>query len=239
MAEPLDVLAERQPEPADDAAPAGGSLTDRAYRQIEELIVTLRLPPGEVLSEAALMNQLGIGRTPIREALQRLAREGLVVIMPRRGILVSEINVRSQLELLRVRREVERLMARLAARRATPEERQAFARLAGAMHESADQDDDVAFMRQDRQLNSAISQVCRNEFAMKTMGLMHGLSRRFWYQHYREVLDLPLCSRLHAAVAEAIARGDETAAAAASDALMDYIETFTRATLDADRRSGG
>ena len=97
----------------------------------------------------------------------------------------------------------------------------------------------VAFMRQDRQLNTMISQVCRNEFAMKTMGLMHGLSRRFWYQHYREVLDLPLCSRLHAAVADAIARGDESAAAAASDALLDYIETFTRATLDADGRAAG
>ena len=99
------------------------SLTEQAYRQIEERIVTLRLEPGEVLSEASLSLELGIGRTPIREALQRLAREGLVNILPRRGILVSDINVRNQLELLAVRREVERLMARLCAVRASQEER--------------------------------------------------------------------------------------------------------------------
>ncbi|SMF53724.1 DNA-binding transcriptional regulator, GntR family [Tistlia consotensis] len=217
-------------QPADD----GGSLTDRAYRQLEELIVTLRLAPGEVLSEAALSKQLGIGRTPIREALQRLAREGLVVILPRRGILVAEINVRSQLELLKVRRELERLMSQLCARRATPAERHAFAELAADMERAASDDDDVAFMRQDRQLNAMISQCCRNEYALKALGLTHGLSRRFWYQHYRQVLDLPLCARLHAAQARAIAEGEPQAAAAASDRLIDYIETFTRATLDAD-----
>lgn len=210
------------------------SLTDRAYRALEELIVTLRLTPGEVLSEAALAKQLAIGRTPIREALQRLAREGLVVILPRRGILVSDINVRSQLDLLRVRRELERLMARSAAQRATAGEREAFAALADQMDRSADGDDDVGFMRQDRRLNLMISQACRNEYAMKAMQLMHGLSRRFWYMHYKEVLDLPFCARLHAALARGIAEADSDAAAAASDRLIDYIETFTRATLEAN-----
>ncbi len=89
-------------------------------------------------------------------------------------------------------------------------------------------------MRQDRRLNLMISQACRNEYAMKAMGLMHGLSRRFWYMHYKEVLDLPHCARLHAALARGIAKGDAEAAAAASDRLIDYIETFTRATLEAN-----
>lgn len=217
-----------------EQADAGGSLTDRAYRELEERIVTLGLAPGEVLSEAALSKQLGIGRTPIREALQRLAREGLVVILPRRGILVAEINVRSQLELLKVRRELERLMARLCALRATASEKRAFAELADAMEQAGKADDDVSFMRQDRQLNSMISYCCRNEYALKSMGLTHGLSRRFWYQHYKQVLDLPLCARLHAAEARAIAQGDPKAAAEASDRLIDYMETFTRATLDAE-----
>lgn len=217
-----------------DEAEVGGSLTDRAYRQLEELIVTLRLAPGEVLSEATLSKQLGIGRTPIREALQRLAREGLVVILPRRGILVAEINVRSQLELLKVRRELERLMARLCALRTNPAEKRSFAELADAMEQAAEADDDVAFMRQDRQLNTTISQCCRNEYALKAMGLTHGLSRRFWYQHYKQVLDLPLCARLHAAQARAIAQGDPQAASDSTDRLIDYMETFTRATLDAE-----
>ena len=103
--------------------PEDGTLTDRAYRELEEMIVTLQLSPGTVLSEQALSARLKIGRTPIREALQRLARDGLVVIMPRRGIMVSEINLRLQLRLLEVRRELERLMASLAAERATPDER--------------------------------------------------------------------------------------------------------------------
>ena len=110
-----------------------GTLTDRAYRELEEMIVTLQLKPATVLSEQALAQRLKIGRTPIREALQRLARDGLVVIMPRRGIMVSEINLRLQLRLLEVRRELERLMASLAAERATPEERHEFAEVAEAM----------------------------------------------------------------------------------------------------------
>ena len=78
------------------------SLTDLAYAHLEELIVTLKLRPGAVVSEGELSVLTGIGRTPIREALQRLARERLVSILPRRGIIVSEINVKSQLRLLEV-----------------------------------------------------------------------------------------------------------------------------------------
>src|SRR3979490_1523366 len=129
-----------------------GTLTDRAYRELEEMIVTLQLSPGTVLSEQALAVRLKIGRTPIREALQRLARDGLVVIMPRRGIMVSEINLRLQLRLLEVRREIERLMASLAAERATPEERREFAEVAEAMLGAAAKADDIAFLRLAQQL---------------------------------------------------------------------------------------
>ena len=77
------------------------TLTDKAYIQLEEMIVTLQLAPGQVLSESELGEQLEIGRTPIREALQRLAREGLVTILPRKGILVTEINPSRSLQTLR------------------------------------------------------------------------------------------------------------------------------------------
>ncbi|MGQ9367517.1 GntR family transcriptional regulator [Azospirillum sp. ST 5-10] len=225
-----DQTALAEPPPPEEE-PGDGTMTDRAYRQLEELIVTLQLPPGTVLSEQTLANRLAIGRTPIREALQRLAREGLVVILPRRGILVSEINLRTQLRLLEVRRELERLMARTAAERATAAERKEFAEIAAGMRQASDEEDDIAFMRLDRQLNTLISLAARNEFATRSMGLMHGLSRRFWYQHYKQVADLPLCARLHADVADTIARRDAAAAAAASDALIDYIEDFARRTL--------
>jgi DNA-binding GntR family transcriptional regulator len=209
------------------------SLTDKAYAEIEERIVTLALRPGQVLSENALAASLNIGRTPIREALQRLAREGLIVILPRRGVMVSEINVRSQLELLRVRRELERLMAQFASKRATTEEKAEFTELAKGMNLCARKDDDVGFMRLDRELNLMISRACRNEYAQRAMGLTHGLSRRFWYMHYKQVLDLPRCAKLHAALAAAIGAGDDQQAMQASDALLDYIESFTRAALDA------
>lgn len=209
-----------------------GTLTDRAYRELEEMIVTLRLSPGTILSEQALAQRLKIGRTPIREALQRLARDGLVVIMPRRGIMVSEINLRLQLRLLEVRRELERLMATLAAERATPEERAEFAEVAQAMMEAAAKSDDIAFMRLDQRFNVLVANAARNEFARRSMGLMNALSRRFWYQHYQEVADLPLAAKLHAAVAEAVAQKKAKAAGAASDRLIDYIEDFARKTLD-------
>lgn len=93
------------------------SLTDQAYAALEEDVVTLALEPGQVLSESARATSPGIGRTPVREALQRLAREGLIMVLPRRGIMVSHIDVRKQLELLRVRRELERLIAELSAQR--------------------------------------------------------------------------------------------------------------------------
>ncbi|MSP80244.1 MAG: GntR family transcriptional regulator [Rhodospirillales bacterium] len=226
---------------ADIADAMGGtkpsSLSDQAYRQLEELIVTLRLQPGEVLSEAALAKQLKIGRTPIREALQRLAREGLVLVLPRRGILISDINVKTQLRLIEVRREIERLMARTGAKRATEEERQRYLAIATGMDRAAADNDDLLFMRLDRQLNLLVAHTAQNEFASRSIGLMHGLSRRFWYLHYKEVADLPLAARLHADLARAIAAGNPGPAGNASDRLIDYVESWTRSALDA-RRNG-
>ena len=215
------------------AAPAQ-SLTDLAYAHLEEMIVTLKLKPGAAVSEAELSDLTGIGRTPIREALQRLAREKLVNILPRRGVVVSEINVGSQLKLLAVRRELERLIARSAARRANDEERARIRELARQFERSAASDDDVAFMRTDREFNELCSRAAHNEFAAGAMSLMHSLSRRFWYLHYRQAADMPLTAKLHADIARAIADGDEEAAARASDRLLDEIEKFTRDTVSVD-----
>jgi DNA-binding GntR family transcriptional regulator len=217
-------------QPVGDDAP-DETLTDRAYRAIEEQIVTLKLAPGAVISEAVLSERLKIGRTPIREAIQRLARERLMVVMPRRGIMVSEVNIQTQLRLLEVRRELERLIARGAARRATDGERTRFAAIAAGMESAARTNDETVFMRLDRAFNLLALQAARNEFAAGAMVLMQGLSRRFWFIHYKEAADLPLAARLHADIARAIAAADRDAAATASDRLMDYIEAFTRATL--------
>ena len=208
------------------------TLTDRAYRELEEAIVTLRIPPGAMVSEAQLSQRLGVGRTPVREALQRLAREWLVVIMPRRGIFVSEIDVARQLRLLDARRVLERVLAQSAARRCSPAQRAQFAGIAAGMDRAATRSDDLSFMRLDREFNLLLLDAAGNEFAAASIGLMNGLSRRFWYVHYKQVAELPLASRLHAAIARAIAAGRESEAGAASDTLVDYIEAFARKTIE-------
>lgn len=210
------------------------SLTEQAYLKLEELIVTLELTPGSPVSEAMLSERLGIGRTPIREALQRLAREHLVSAMPQRGYLVSHIDVRLQLRLLETRREVERLIVRSAARRSTPQERALFDELAKRFDKAAKRNDPVSFIQCDREFNEAALKAARNEFAAGAMQLMHGLSRRFWYMHWRQAADLPQTARHHAELARAIASGDDVQAAQALDALINEIEAFTRATLTTD-----
>ena len=207
------------------------TLTERAYRALEEEIVTLRLKPSQVLSEQMLSATFKIGRTPIREALQRLAREGLVAILPRKGILVSDINPRNQLLVLEVRRELERLLSRAGAERATKEQREQLQDITRGMDRASKANDDIAFMRLDRELNRLMIDAGHNDYAARSMKLLQGLSRRFWYMHYREAADLPLCARLHANQARAIAQGDGDAAARASDKLMDYVENFTRRTV--------
>jgi len=207
------------------------TLTEKAYRALEEDIVTLGIPPGTVVSEAILSRRLGVGRTPVREALQRLAREWLVVIMPRRGIVVSEIDPLRQLRLLEARREIERFLARAAAKRAVSTQRTRFREIASGMDQAASRTDDIAFMRLDREFNLLVLDAAGNEFAAAAMSLMNGLSRRFWYVHYKQVADLPLAARLHAATARAIADGDPDAAGQGSDALVDYIQAFSRKTI--------
>lgn len=224
------------PRHATPAKPAesDASLTDKAYLALEELIVTLKLAPGQAVSEATLAAQLEIGRTPIREALQRLARERLVKILPRRGIIVAEIDIKAQLRLLELRREVERLIARSAAKRASPTERAQFAQLADTFEASAASGDELGFMRCDRAFNELCLSAARNEFAAGSMGLMSSLSRRFWFLHYKQAADMPLTAQLHAAIARAIAAANEAAAGQASDRLLDALEKFTRDTVSAD-----
>ena len=208
------------------------TLTEQAYYRLEEMIVTLTLAPGVVLAEQALSTELGIGRTPIREALQRLAREGLVLVLPRKAIIVTETDPRRQLLVLEVRREVERLLARASAERATDAERARFQAIADGMEAAAKTNDDIAFIRLDRELNALLAQAAHNEYAARAMRSLNGHSRRFWYLHYKQTADLPKCARLHADEARAVAKGNPARAMAASDKLMDYVESFTRATVD-------
>jgi DNA-binding GntR family transcriptional regulator len=218
-------------KPARPVADGSRTLTEQAYDQLEEMIVTLNLAPGAVLSEQTLSVALGIGRTPIREALQRLGHEGLVRVLPRKAIIVTDTDPKRQLLVLEVRRELERLLARASAERATDRERQRFQAIADGMEAAARTRDDIAFLRLDRELNALLAHAAHNEYASRSMRYLNGHSRRFWYLHYKQAADLPKCARLHAEQARAIAKGNPTRAMAASDRLIDYVESFTRATV--------
>src|SRR5918912_1805367 len=111
------------------AATDARSLSDRAYFSIRDMIVALELPPGAIVNERELMERLGLGRTPIREALRQLAQEKLVEVFPRRGIFFSGVNVRDLASLSEVREQLEPYAARLAAERATAAEREELAEL--------------------------------------------------------------------------------------------------------------
>ena len=208
------------------------SKSGQAYRLLEEMIVTMEFEPGSVLSEARLVERLGVGRTPVREALQRLAAEGLVEIMPRRGIRITHIDIRQQLRVLEVRRAVEELSIRLCARRAGHEVRDRFRRIASDAAAAAEQGDYMAFLHLDRELNELIANAADNEFCARMLQQIHGLSRRFWHKHNLQAGDLARVAEMHAAIARAIASGNEDAAAAACGAHLDYVQSFTISTLN-------
>ncbi len=214
------------------AAPGTGglALADQAHAQLEELIVKLELAPGSVWSELQLSQRLGIGRTPVREALQRLQAEYLVKVLPRLGVQITEINVTQQLLLLEVRRVLERLIAQNAARRATPDEREELLRMADRLEALVDADV-LKYLRYHYEIKRYIGVCARNAFAANAIAPSHAMSRRFYFLHYRQAHDLPVAAKHHADVIRAIALGEEARAGTAADALMDYVEQLTRATV--------
>ncbi|MDP6042406.1 MAG: GntR family transcriptional regulator [Candidatus Latescibacteria bacterium] len=209
----------------------GESLANKAYRLIEEMIVTLELSPGSNITEKDLSEKLSIGRTPIREALQRLAIERLVVAVPRHGILVTEINIPEHLALLETRRVLDRLIASRASSRATPEQRETLRDLATKIIDAAAISDAAEFMRVDSEADNIIETASRNIFAVQATAPLHTHCRRFWFM-YRKNGDLNQSASLHSALFNGVAKADESVAAAASDALLDYLVQFTRNTLD-------
>lgn len=209
------------------------SLTQAAkiYSIIEEKIVKLEFKPGSFLTESFLEKNLKCGRTPIREAIQKLAGEGLIKVLPRKGLLVTEININDQLNLIQVRREIERLMAKLAAKNANTSERKKFKEISSAMKNCSKKDSEK-FIKLDKQMNDLLSQACDNEFVRRSIKLVAGLSRRFWFYRNKVVLeDLVVMAKLHSAVCDAIVKANLRLAQNESDKLMDYIENFTKDSI--------
>lgn len=205
----------------------------QAYQSIEEMIVKGTLEPGAKFSEKALSEMIGLGRTPIREALQRLANERMVTIVPRAGVLIAPIDITDQFRLIEVRRELERLLAGRAARLVGKEESNIFRSLALRFREAAEADDAELFIPTDREFNARVAETANNKYALFAMSAIQAQTRRFWYLYFSRFGDLKKVCEFHAKMAEAIASADERSAKKASDNLIDYVELYTRRTLDA------
>jgi len=204
------------------------TLATRAYRLLEEAIVTQRIAPGATVSEAQLSELIGMSRMPTREAVRRLERENLLVVRPKRGIVVHGIDSSTQLRLLALRREVERLLARLVARECDSAQRATLRELAAAFEAAAASADVLCFVHADKAFNELCLAVCSNEFVVDTIRLLQGPSRRFWFHRCRDTPTLIGSARCHAALARAMASGNADAAAAASDRLIDFGERLAR-----------
>ena len=219
-------LAAPDPMPAPQARP----LSEDAYEQLEELIVTMDLAPGTLVTEQELAQRIGLGRTPVREAVLRLSKEYLIEIMPRRGLRIAPIDIRQQLRLVETRRALEILVACQAAERANRQERAAFQSLAKAFRTDG-QKTYRRFLKIDQKFNMAVAAACDNEFAVSALQSLHGLSRRFWHYYAGHDDDLAKVANMHAEVADAIAAGDAGRVAKGVTAHMDYIQGFTLAML--------
>lgn len=206
------------------------SLAEKVYAELEEMIVTLQFEPGQMLSESELGEILQVSRTPIGEALQRLAREGLVNILPRRGIVVTEINIADQLKLLEFRSVVSRFAAGSAARRANDEERMQMQVIANQLLDAVKTANGQALLQADKAFHDHLSICVRNEFASKALDSLDSLSRRFWF-FYHQSQDDAESGKLHANLALAITKGDLKAAELASDKLFKSLENFIHQTL--------
>lgn len=204
---------------------------DVAYDTIESMIVTLQLKPGAPIVEADLVELTGLGRTPLREALMRMSSNGLIVQLPRRGLIVSDIEAAEHLSLIETRRVLERLIAASSARRATPQQRKDILAGAQKMVATAKKGDLQGYMYADQALDHVNHEACRNPSAVAAVIPLIIKCRRFWYAFQHEG-DIAEGAKSHLLLATAIADGDADAAVKGADSLMNYLELFARKVID-------
>jgi DNA-binding GntR family transcriptional regulator len=203
-----------------ETAVQASSLADRAYLSIRDLIVSLELAPGALIDERHLVETLGIGRTPVREALRRLAQEQLVEVFPRRGMFVTGVDVRDLARISEVRAALEPEAARLAAERATDEERDGLADLSDQIKDGAD------LMGLDERIHRAVYAAAHNHLLEKTLGEYYVLALRIWMIALDRARDLEDAVEAHRDLVQKIVVGNADGAAAV---MRDHVENFEQA----------
>lgn len=202
------------------------SLSDRAYYAIRELIVRLDLSPGSIVSERELQGRLGVGRTPVREALQRLEGERLVEVYPRRGIFVSNVNVLDLAVLSEVRVMLEGYGARLAAERATPADHADTAALIAEVRELNSSLDQRLLIDVDQRIHRHVYRCTHNPFLASTLDGYFVLSLRIWFLVLDRVEYLEPAVKEHLELLEAVQAGDSLRA---EDVMRRHVAGFETA----------
>ena len=204
------------------------SLADRAYHALREMIVSLELRPGAVIDEPGLMERLGIGRTPTREALRRLAQERLVEVFPRRGMFVTRVEIRDLASVTEVRSILESRAARLAAERATDDDRAALESLLDELEARADLDT-ARLMALDERIHRQVYSSAHNPFLESTLEEYYVLALRIWYLALDRTRGLKQAVLGHRELLEAIRDGDaDTAEETMRRHVLDFGEAMRR-----------
>jgi DNA-binding GntR family transcriptional regulator len=202
-----------------------GLLADSAYRALRDRLVTLRIPPGSPIDEDAIGRELKMGRTPVREAIKRLALENLVTVFPRRGTFASEINITDLAHISDVRAQLEGHAAYRAAERITDTQRADLSGLLVELELSRGQDDVELLMELDATVHRFIYQCAGNPFLEETLGRYLNLSLRIWYLVIDRLPHLFARVHEHEEVLHAIESGQ---AERAREILTRHIGTFER-----------
>jgi DNA-binding GntR family transcriptional regulator len=207
---------------------AHASLTDKAYRVLVDKIVTLELQPGSVLT-AGHLQDLRIGRTPIREAIQRLIAEGLVTHLHHRGMLVAEIRAADVQQINEFRAQIEGFAARLAASRMTAEQIDELQKIHAALDRSAAEMDIDTFVTQDRAFHALLARGAQNRYVEDALGKLYNLHLRLWYFLYRKQGGLRETVHEHQELIEALVRRD---AEGSERAMQTYVMRIARQMKD-------
>ena len=199
---------------------SGESLTHTAYLALREMIVTLDLPPGAVLSQEDLQARTGLGRTPIHQALQRLEHEEFVVVMPRRGAFVTTVDVLELPTLYESRMLLEPYMAREAARHGTTDDWDEMAVVIDGLRADASTRERVAV---DRRCHEIVWAASANRFLSRTVDALYAQSDRLWHMHLIEVTDMSTSIDEHRQMLDVLRDGDGDAAATL---MADHIRSL-------------
>ncbi|MCG0283557.1 GntR family transcriptional regulator [Streptomyces sp. PSAA01] len=203
------------------------SLAERAYRAVRDRLVMLEIRPGAPINEDQLAQSLGVGRTPVREALKRLQYERLITTYPRRGTFATEVNITDLAYISEVRQELEPLAAARAARRATATDRATLTALRREL-ESVDPHRHAAadLMHLDLQVHRAIYAATHNPYLEDTLVRHDNLATRIWCLFIDRLSDVAGHVEEHGPLIDAIVAGDPDKAAQLAG---NHVEGFERA----------